>query len=74
MTRTGTCAGYKWDVEWENKGGDIPSMEASGAGLGGSDPEITVETVVDGGVWVRPLRADMLRVPKDDPQVTMHDV
>ena len=42
----------------------------SGEQLTGSEVDISVESLVDGGTWIRPLRGDMLRVPKERPQVS----
>ena len=68
VSRTGDCYGYQWEVRWPNKGGDQPSMEVSGI-LSGHSPTIQVVTITDGGVWLRPLRGDMLRLPERQPQV-----
>ena len=38
----------------------------------GVDASIVVTTRENGGVYLRPLRGDMLRVPHSDPQVCMH--
>ena len=65
-----SCAGRWWDVSWETRGGDVPSMTVNGSGLRGSDPTVAVTTVVDGGMWLRPLRGDMLRLPEYSPQVS----
>ena len=69
VTRGGSCSGYRWDVEWTNKQGDIALMGVSGEYLTGPESQITVETRTDGGTWVRPLRGDMLRLPEVEPQV-----
>ena len=37
--------------------------------LGGSDIEATVTALIHGGLWLRPIRADMLRLPETQPQV-----
>ena len=41
----------------------------SGEDLVGNDVYIASVPVLDGGTWIRPLRGDMLRVPRDQPQV-----
>ena len=71
VTSTDACDGYKWNVAWETKGGDRPAMQASGEDLRGSDTQINVETVIDGGVWLRPIRGDMLRLPEYQPQASL---
>ncbi len=44
-------------------------MTASGEGLNGSDAAVVVQRKTDGGLWIRPFRADMLRLPETTPQV-----
>ena len=72
VSRGGSCTGYRWDVRWLNKPGDQPDMELSGRDLEGVDVEISFETRTDGGLWIRPLRGDMMRLPETEPQVSMH--
>ena len=45
-------------------------MEVIGTALEGDDPTVTVVTVRDGGMWLRPLRGDMVRLPELTPQVS----
>lgn len=63
------CEGRMWDITWDTRGADIPSMTVDGTNLQGSDPMVTMVTLVDGGMWLRPLRGDMLRLPEPSPQV-----
>ena len=65
----GGCEGRWWDVAWETREADIPSMTANGDNLAGSEPMVSVVTMIDGGMWLRPLRGDMLRLPELEPQV-----
>ena len=44
-------------------------MIADGADLVGDEVEIRVVANTDGGLWLRPLRGDMLRLPETEPQV-----
>ena len=44
-------------------------MGVYGEGLTGTEPIIAAERVIDGGVWLWPLRGDMLRHPSTDTQV-----
>lgn len=69
VTRSGSCAGYLYDVSWDTKGGDQPLLNVSGEDLEGTEPKIESQPLLDGGTWIRPLRGDMLRVPKEMPQV-----
>ena len=68
MRRSGSCSGYSWDITW-GKAGDQPLLGVRGEGLIGTEVKLAVETVVDGGTWIRPLRGDMLRLPETEPQV-----
>ena len=70
VSTSGSCMGYSWDVEWSSRRGDQPEMGVVAVNLGGPDQaNISLETVRDGGVWIRPLRGDMLRLPEMEPQV-----
>ena len=69
VTRGGTCAGYEWTVKWTSRGGDRPSLQVNGSNLIGIETSVEVETNVDGGVWMRPIRDDMLYLPELTPQV-----
>ena len=69
MSRSGTCAGYSWKLEWESLEGDMPEIQVNGSRLHGHDVQIAVSTLLDGGTWLRPLRGDMIRLPVPDTQV-----
>ena len=70
MSRSGSCSGYSWNVKWVDEPGDQPMMSIAGDQLVGSEPEISIEELVDGGTWIRPLRGDMMRTPETEPQVS----
>ena len=57
-------------MAWNTRTADVPSMTTNGTNLIGGDPMVSVVTVVDGGMWLRPLRGDMLRLPELSPQVS----
>ena len=69
VTRSGHCSGYSWKVKWNTRPGDHPLMSANGEELRGHMARVDVIRSVDGGVWMRPLRGDMLRLPELTPQV-----
>ncbi len=69
--RSGLCTGYSWEIEWRSRGGDRAQIETSGSDLTGTQVNITTTTLRDGGVWLRPIRGDMLRTVADEPQVYM---
>ena len=72
VTRSGRCSGYSWKVKWNTRPGDHPLMSANGEGLRGHMARVDVIRSVDGGVWMRPLRGDMLRLPELTPQVRIY--
>ena len=74
VSQGGTCAGYYWDITWVTAGGDKPLIVANGTGLQGINATINVVTLVNGGVYIRPFRGDMLRLPKTMPQVSVTNV
>lgn len=72
VTTGGTCNGRWWNIIWLERGGDQDPLVVNGSGLiqeVGNNVSIVVETTIDGGVFIRPFRADMLRIPKEYPQV-----
>ena len=69
VTRSGDCSGYIWNIKWTGRGGDLPLVSANGSGLSGHMVNISVSPIVNGGVWLRPFRGDMLRLPELEPQV-----
>ena len=69
MNRSGSCSGYSWEIEWKSRGGDILEIETDGMNLTGKDVNMTTTTVRDGGMWLRPIRGDMLRTPANTSQV-----
>ena len=69
VTRSGSCSGYAWHVRWRSKQGDQPLIGVDGGDLTGDNVVIKTETLLDGGLWIRPLRGDMLRLPETEPQV-----
>ena len=72
VTTGGTCNGRWWHIVWIERGGDQDLLVVNGSGLiqaVGDNASVTVETLIDGGVFIRPFRADMLRLPKEYPQV-----
>ena len=69
VTRSGDCSGYIWNIKWTSRGGDLPLVSGNGRGLSGHMVNIFVSPIVNGGVWLRPFRGDMLRLPELEPQV-----
>ena len=72
VTTNGTCNGRSWYVSWLERGGDQDPLVVNGSSLIqviGNNASVVVETVTDGGVFMRPFRGDMLRQPELYPQV-----
>jgi len=72
VTEGGTCHEVTYNIRWLERGGDQESLVVNGSGLTqevGNNTDAVVETITDGGVFLRPLTGAMLRIPKKDPQV-----
>jgi hypothetical protein len=69
VTGGGNCVGSLWKIKWNERGGDLPLLVANGTKLKGKNTQTNVMTVLNGGVWIRPFRGDMLRLPELQPQV-----
>jgi len=68
----GTCQEVTYNIRWLERGGDQAPLVVDGSGLTqeiGNNTDAVVETITDGGVFLRPLTGAMLRLPKKDPQV-----
>ena len=71
----GTCSGRWWNINWLERGGNQDPLVINGSGLIqviGNNIFTNVETLNDGGVFMRPFRGDMLRLLKKYPQVCVH--
>ena len=76
VTTDGTCNGRWWDINWLERSGDQDPLVVNGSGLiqvVGNNIYIGVETITDGGVFMRPFRGDMLRLLNKYPQVCTCD-
>ena len=72
VTEGGTCHEVTYNIRWLERGGDQDPLVVNGSGLTqevGNKTDAVVETITDGGVFLRPLTGAMLRLPKKDPQV-----
>ena len=69
VSRVGTCASYNWIVKWATTGGDQPAISVNGTGLTGNNVSMKAVTIDDGGMFLRPIPGDMLRVAEIEPQV-----
>ena len=69
VSRVGTCASSNWIVEWATTGGDQPTLTVNGTGLTGNNVSMKAVTIDDGGMFLRPIPGDMLRVAEIEPQV-----
>jgi len=74
ITMSRTCFSTTYNIRWLSKVLDYEPLIVDGSGLiqeVGNVTFITVRTVTDGGVFLRPFRGDMLRLPKSNPQVNL---
>ena len=72
VLKSGTCEEVTYNIRWLERGGDQEPLVVDGSGLMqelGNNSYAVVETVTNGGVFLRPFGGDMLRLPKKDPQV-----
>ena len=72
VTTDGTCSGRWWNINWLERVSGQDPLVVNGSGLiqvVGNNASVAVETITDGGVFMRPFRGDMLRLPKRYPQV-----
>ena len=69
VTKDGTCASYKWTVEWTSNGGDQPALAVNGSGLIGNKISVKAYTIENGGLFLRPIPGDLLRVAETKQQV-----
>jgi len=77
VVQGGTCHEMTYNIRWLERGGDQEPLVVDGSGLIqeiGNDTSVVVETITDGGVFLRPFRGDMLRLPKKYPQVHLKDL
>jgi len=75
VTTGGTCNGKWWIIKWLGRGGNQDQLMINGSGVTqpiGNNVSVSIETLIDGGVFMRPLRGDMLRLPKKYPQVIIN--
>ena len=70
VTRDGDCRGYEWTVEHTSMAGDHVDLMEYNSVLTGTNAEVTVEVMQDGGVHWDPIPGDAVRTHHDAPQVT----
>jgi len=69
-----TCHSTTYNIQWLGKVLDYEPLIVDGSGLiqeAGNVTSIAVQTITNGGVFLRPFRGDMLRLPKKNPQVNL---
>ena len=74
VTVRNTCHSTTYNIQWLEKVVDYEPLIVDGSGLiqeAGNVTSIVVRTITDGGVFLRPFRGDMLRLPKKNPQVNL---
>ena len=69
---SGSCSGYRWTINWVKTYGDQPLLNLTNIHLVGAPADVTATALRDGGLWIRPIRGDMLRLPELEPQVSIY--
>ncbi|XP_044191170.1 PKHD1 like 1, tandem duplicate 1 [Thunnus albacares] len=72
VTKPGSCRLPKWRVEWLTKPGDQPLMQVNGSSLVGNNVRAFVKERKKGGLLMRSLTGDFLRVWETKPQVEVY--
>ncbi|XP_042290990.1 PKHD1 like 1, tandem duplicate 1 [Thunnus maccoyii] len=72
VTKPGSCRLPKWRVEWLTKPGDQPLMQVNGSSLVGNNVHAFVKERKKGGLLMRSLTGDFLRVWETKPQVEVY--
>uniref|UniRef100_H3CIT5 PKHD1 like 1, tandem duplicate 1 n=1 Tax=Tetraodon nigroviridis TaxID=99883 RepID=H3CIT5_TETNG len=66
----GTCRSPKWRVEWLSKPGDQPLIQVNDSSVfGGTNIVVSAEEKKKGGLLMRSIAGDLLRVCESKPQV-----
>ncbi|XP_043922184.1 fibrocystin-L [Protopterus annectens] len=69
VSRSGSCSGYYWTINWVSKGGNQPLLQVNDSKITGVNAKLTASVVREGGILYSPIMGDMLRTPNPAPQV-----
>lgn len=69
VDRSGTCSGYKWQIQFVSVGGNKPTLEIVNNTLTGLNVKSGVTTIQDGGMLFGPLTGEFLQTAEKTPQV-----
>ncbi|XP_064634221.1 fibrocystin-L-like [Lineus longissimus] len=74
--RHGTCAGYKWNIYFNDGGGSRTLITISDSNLKGTDPTITTDKISTGSLFLNPIPDRLLATSHTKPQVvvTINDI
>ncbi|KAJ8273405.1 hypothetical protein GJAV_G00101260 [Gymnothorax javanicus] len=69
VTRSGSCAGYYWRVDFLTNPGAQPLMQINSSSVRGVNPRVYASISRRGGMMKSTILGDYLRVPESRPQV-----
>ncbi|XP_045717230.1 fibrocystin-L [Phyllostomus hastatus] len=72
VTREGTCAGYSWTIKWRSRRGKQDLLQIDDSNLIGEKASMTVRKVKEGGLFRQRILGDLLRTPRQQPQVEVY--
>uniref|UniRef100_UPI003AACF14E PKHD1 like 1, tandem duplicate 1 n=1 Tax=Centroberyx gerrardi TaxID=166262 RepID=UPI003AACF14E len=72
VRKEGSCRRPKWKVKWLTKPGDQPLMQVNDSSVVGINPVVEAREKTKGGLFMRSLTGDFLRVWETKPQVEVH--
>ncbi|XP_076610974.1 PKHD1 like 1, tandem duplicate 1 [Chaetodon auriga] len=72
VSKQGSCRRPKWKVEWLTKPGDQPLIQVNGSSVVGENVVVSAREKKKGGLLMRSLTGDLLRVWETQPQVEVY--
>nr|XP_014351910.1 PREDICTED: fibrocystin-L [Latimeria chalumnae] len=69
VSRSGSCAGYRWTIKWISQSGKQPLLQINSSNLNGVDVSMTIKVQKEGGLFNQHVLGDVLRTPNTKPQV-----
>uniref|UniRef100_A0A667X934 PKHD1 like 1, tandem duplicate 2 n=1 Tax=Myripristis murdjan TaxID=586833 RepID=A0A667X934_9TELE len=72
VTQEGGCRRPKWKVKWLTKPGDQPLMQVNDSSVVGNNAVVEAREKTKGGLSMRSLTGDFLRVWESKPQVEVY--
>ncbi|XP_066530272.1 fibrocystin-L-like [Hoplias malabaricus] len=69
VTKTGTCKGAQWRIEWLTQPGTQPLLQVNDSAVVGVNPSVRAVFIERGGLFKQRIMGDFLRVPTNNIQV-----